>query len=204
MPSAGRQAHSTHPGASAWSTSRAAARRGSRSAEVRADTGARVRVSGGDGVTYYWPSGAAAGRRPDPDGGRRPSAGAGAAPPTAQRRTDERPRPLRALSGRRLPPGARPDPLPGERRRSDELRAPSPCSTAPSPTAGCRRCGFRSTAAWAPPAPSPSAARASSQAGAIFQMREIQFGPTSMPVCPIGPAIVSQPAGRRPARRPRG
>ena len=26
-------------------------------AELRADTGARVRVSGGDGVTYYWPSG---------------------------------------------------------------------------------------------------------------------------------------------------
>ena len=28
-----------------------------------------------------------------------------------------------------------------------------------------------------------------------FSMREIQFGPTSMPVCPIGPAIVSQAAG---------
>ena len=26
-------------------------------AEVRGDTGGRVKVSGGDGVTYYWPSG---------------------------------------------------------------------------------------------------------------------------------------------------
>ncbi len=28
-----------------------------------------------------------------------------------------------------------------------------------------------------------------------FQMREIQFGPTRLPVCAIGPAIVSKPAG---------
>ena len=28
-----------------------------------------------------------------------------------------------------------------------------------------------------------------------FRMRELQFGPTRLPVCPIGPAIVSQPPG---------
>ena len=43
--------------ASRWSTSPAAARRGSRRPTSAAIPAARVRVSGGDGVTYYWPSG---------------------------------------------------------------------------------------------------------------------------------------------------
>ena len=35
----------------------AAARRASQTAEVSGPNGARARVSGGDGVTYYWPTG---------------------------------------------------------------------------------------------------------------------------------------------------
>ena len=57
MRSAARRAISTSAGRSAWSTSPAAARRGSTSADVIGPGGARARVFGGSGVTYYWPAG---------------------------------------------------------------------------------------------------------------------------------------------------
>jgi hypothetical protein len=164
------------------------------SAEVRADTGARVRVSGGDGVTYYWPK---ARLRVDGliqmEGGglpqgqvllRQPRSGAsmsglarfapyqaGASrlaldPIRFQASADG----ATNFSTVALLDGPFPD------GRVQALRLPLNGRLGPAGAFSVGRTCL--VASWR-----------------YFRMREIQFGPTSMPVCPIGPAMVSQPAG---------
>ena len=150
--------------------------------------------SGGDGVTYYWPSGRL---RVDGlikmAGGGLPT-GPGPATPTAQRRRDERPCALRALSG-------------GCARASRSTRSASRRAPTERPTSTPSRCSTalpgrpRSgppPAAQRPPRPGRRLfrrPRLHRRELALFPDARVQFGPTRLPVCPIGPAIVSQAAG---------
>lgn len=164
------------------------------SAEVRADTGARVRVSGGDGVTYYWPD---ARLRVD---GLIQMAGGGL--PQGQVLLRQ-PRSGAAMSGvARFAPyqaGA-------SRLALDPIRFQAGADGATNFSTVALLDGpfpdGRVQALRLPlngrlgPAGAFSVGRSCIVASwRYFRMREIQFGPASMPVCPIGPAIVSQPAG---------
>ena len=106
-----------------------------------------MRVSGGDGVTYYWPSGRirvdGADRNPAAAGCR----GAGRARPAARRRADER----RGAASRLIPPAGRalalaPVRFTARARRLDRRSTPSPCSTGRSRAGACAGCASRSTA----------------------------------------------------------
>ena len=163
-------------------------------AEVRADTGARVRVSGGDGVTYYWPK---ARLRVD---GLIEMAGGGL--PQGQVLLRQ-PRSGAAMSGlARFAPyqaGA-------SRLALDPIRFQASADGATNfdtvalldgPFPDGRVQAFRLPLnGRLGPAGAFSVGRGCIVASwRFFQMREIQFGPTRLPICPIGPAIVSQPAG---------
>ena len=164
------------------------------SAEVRADTGARVRVSGGDGVTYYWPQTRlrvdgliqmAGGGLPEgrvllrqPRSGAAMSGVARFAPyqAGASRLALDPIRFQASADGATnfntvaLLDGSFPD------GRVQGLRLPLNGRLGPAGAFSVGRTCL--VASWR-----------------YFRMREIQFGPTRMPICPIGPAMVSQPAG---------
>ncbi len=164
------------------------------SAEVRADTGARVRVSGGDGVTYYWPQ-----TRLRVDGLIQ-MAGGGLPEGRVLLR---QPRSGAAMSGvARFAPyqaGA-------SRLALDPIRFQASADGATNfntvalldgPFPDGRVQGLRLPLnGRLGPAGAFSVGRTCLVASwRYFRMREIQFGPTRMPICPIGPAMVSQPAG---------
>ena len=108
---------------------------------------------------------------------------------------------IRALHRQRHAARADADPLRAGPGRIDRAQHASPSSTGRSPTAGCRRCASRSPAGSAAAAASPSAPRARWSASIICRRASLQLGPTRLPVCPIGPAIVVQAAGRAGARQ---
>ncbi len=164
------------------------------SANVRTDAGARARVSGGEGVTYYWPSGRL---RID---GLIQMAGGGL--PTGQ------------VLLRQPRPGG---PLNGVARIAPYSAGESRLALAPirfSATAGGAT-EFDTVALLDAPFPDGRVAGLrlplNGRLGAggrftvgqscvvaswrFFQMGEFQFGPTRLPLCPIGPAIVSQGPG---------
>jgi hypothetical protein len=163
-------------------------------ADVRADTGARAQVSGGDGVTYYWPS---AKLRID---GLIKMAGGGLPQGQVLLRQPRSGAPMSGLA--RFAPyhaGA-------SRLALDPIRFQASANGATSfdtvalldgPFPDGRVQAFRLPLnGRLGPAGAFSVGR-----GCIvtswryFRMREIQFGPGRLPVCPIGPAIVSKPAG---------
>ncbi len=164
------------------------------SAEVRADTGARVRVSGGDGVTYYWPK---ARLRVD---GLIQMEGGGLPQGQVLLRQPRSGAPMSGLA--RFAPyqaGA-------SRLALDPIRFQASANGATNFSTVALLDGpfpdGRVQALRLPlngrlgPAGAFSVGRTCLVASwRYFQMREIQFGPTSMPICPIGPAMVSQPAG---------
>ena len=139
-------------------------------ANIVGPNGARARVFGGSGVTYYWPAG---GLRIDGDiemagGGlpqgrvslRQPRAGApmsGVAD-------------LAPYAANGHAPRADADPLRPRPGRLDRSSAPSPSSTARSPTAACRRCACRSRGRSAAAAALPSALRARWSASTICRL----------------------------------
>ena len=163
-------------------------------ANVRAATGAQAQVSGGDGVTYYWPSGKL---RID---GLIKMTGGGL--PTGQVLLRQ-PRSGAAMSGlARFAPyqaGA-------SRLALDPIRFQASADGATQfdtvalldgPFPDGRVQAFRLPLnGRLGPAGAFSVGRGCIVASwRFFQMREIQFGPTRLPVCAIGPSIVSKPAG---------
>jgi len=164
------------------------------SAHVNADTGGRVRVSRGDGVTYYWPSGSL---RID---GLIQMAGGGL--PTGEVLLRQ-PRSGAAMSGL-----ARFEPY----RAGDSKLALEPIRFRASADGATN---FDTAAQLDGPFPNgrveglrlplngrlgPGGSFAVGRGCIVaswryFRMSEIQFGPTRLPVCAIGPAIVSKPAG---------
>ena len=159
--------------------------------------GARARISGGNGVTYYWPAGAAPDRRQYRHRRRRPAPGA------RSRSASRGPgapisgvADVRALHRARLAPGAGADPL---RRRPDgstrvSTRRPARRAVPGRPGAGAaaadRGAGRRAAAA------SPSAPPAPWSASIMLQYRvRCSSAARGLPVCPIGPAIIAKPAG---------
>lgn len=163
-------------------------------ANVRADTGARIQVSGGDGVTYYWPSG-----KLRVDGLIRM---AGGGLPTGQVLMRQ-PRSGAPMSGlARFAPYQ----VGASRLALDPIRFQAgtngvtefnTVALLDGPFPDGRVQSFRLPLnGQLGPAGAFSVGRGCIVASwRFFRMREIQFGPTRLPVCPIGPAIVSQPAG---------
>ena len=164
------------------------------SAEVRADSGARVRVSGGDGVTYYWPE---ARLRVD---GLIEMAGGGLPEGRVLLR---QPRSGAAMSGvARFAPyraGA-------SRLALDPIRFQASADGAtnfetvalldgPFPDGRVQALRLPLNGRLGPAGAFSVGRTCLVASWRYFRMREIQFGPARMPVCPIGPAIVSQPAG---------
>jgi hypothetical protein len=165
------------------------------SAFVRSDTGGRARVTGGDGVTYYWPSGRL---RID---GRIQMAGGGL--PTGEVLLRQ-PRGGGPMSGvaRFAPYRA------GESRLAlDPIRFQATASGATQfNTAAVLDGPFESGRVQGLRLPlngrfGPGGALAVGQGCLVvswqyFRFQEVQFGATRLPVCAIGPAIVSTtPAG---------
>jgi hypothetical protein len=167
-------------------------------ADVTSSTGARVRVSGGDGVTYYWPTG-----RMRLDG-------------------------LIEMSGGGLPRGRialrqprNGAPLSGVAEFAPHAARGSRLAMAPIRFAGARdgSTQLSTVALLDGPFPTgrvqalriPISGRLGSGGSFAFgtgcevvnfaylQTGALRFGPTRLPVCPIGPAIVSKTAGG-PAR----
>lgn len=163
-------------------------------AEVTGPGGARVRISGGDGVTYYWPT---ARIRVD---GLIETAGGGL--PTG-RMTLRQPRNAAPMSGiAEFAPytanGSRlalaPIRFAGARDGSTQLSTVAMID-GPFPSGRVRALRI------------PIAGRLGSGGGfafgtvcaevnfAFLQTGALQFGPTRLPICPIGPAILSKAAG---------
>ena len=163
-------------------------------ANVRADSGAQVQVSGGDGVTYYWPS--------------------------AKLRVDG----LIKMAGGELPQGQvllrQPRsgaPMKGLARFAPYQAGASRLALNPIrfQASANGATNFDTVALLDGPFPDgrvqafrlplngrlgPAGAFSVGRGCIVaswryFRMREIQFGPTRLPVCAIGPAIVSKPAG---------
>ncbi len=162
--------------------------------EVRADTGAQVRISGGDGVTYYWPS---AKLRID---GLIQMTGGGL--PTGQVLLRQ-PRSGAPMSGlARFAPyqaGA-------SRLALDPIRFQASADGAtnfdtlvlldgPFPDGRVQALRLPLNGRLGP-AGAFSVGRSCVVASwRFFQMKEIRLGPTRLPVCPVGPAIISQAPG---------
>jgi translocation and assembly module TamB len=163
-------------------------------AEVRADTGARVRVSGGDGVTYYWPT---ARLRID---GLIETAGGGL--PTGQILLRQ-PRSGAAMSGlARFAPYR----VGSSRLALDPIRFQASASGATDfstaavldgPFPDGRVQGLRLPLnGRLGPGGAFSVGRGCLVASwRLFQYDALQLGPTRLPICPIGPAIVTQGPG---------
>ena len=164
-------------------------------ADIKGPNGARARVFGGSGVTYYWPIWRAAHRRQYRDGRRRPSERPSDASPAACRRADERRRRHRALHRGRTAAGAGADPLRARAGRVDRAQHRGAARRAVPERAGAGRCGCRSRAGSAPAAASPSAPSCAVVSFNYLQMSTLQLGPTRLPVCPIGPAMVYKREG---------
>ena len=163
-------------------------------ADVRAATGARVRVRGGDGVTYYWPS---ARLRFD---GLIQTAGGGL--PTGQVLLRQ-PR-----SGAPMNGSAQFEPyrVGASRLALDPIRFNgnaagatefSTSATLDGPFPDGRVQALRLPLnGYLGPGGSFAVGRTCLVASwRYFQMSKIQLGPTRLPVCPIGPAIVTQTPG---------
>ena len=162
-------------------------------AEVRGDTGGRVRVSGGDGVTYYWPSGRL---RVD---GLIKMAGGGLPQGQVLLRQPRIGAPMNGVA--RFAPYQ----VGASRLALDPIRFQASANGATN---------FDTVAVLDGPYPDgrvqafrlplngqlgPAGAFSMGQGCIVtswrfFQLRELQFGPTRLPVCPVGPAIVSKPA----------
>ena len=163
-------------------------------ADVRADTGARVRVSGGDGVTYYWP---AAKLRID---GLIETAGGGL--PTG-RILLRQPRGGGALSGEaRFAPYQ----VGASRLALDPIRFQASAGGATNfSTAATLDGPFPDGRVQALHLPlngrlGPGGRFAIGQGCLVaswrfFQYSDLQLGPARLPVCPIGPALVTQTPG---------
>jgi translocation and assembly module TamB len=163
------------------------------SADVHAATGARVRVSGGDGVTYYWP---ASRLRID---GLIETAGGGL--PTGQILLRQ-PRSGAPMSGEAR---FQPYQVGASRLALDPMRFQARANGATEFTTAATLDGpFPDGRVEAFRLPlngrlGPNGAFSVGNACLVtswryFRMNEIQFGPTRLPVCPIGPAIVTKPA----------
>jgi len=163
-------------------------------ADVRADTGARVRVSGGDGVTYYWPAGTL---RVD---GLIETSGGGL--PTGQVLLRQ-PRGGGAMNGEaRFAPYQ----VGSSRLALDPIRFQARASGAtdfstvatldgPFPDGRVQALRVPLTGSLGPSG-SFSVGRGCLVASwRLFQFSDLQLGPTRLPVCPIGPAIVTQRPG---------
>ena len=164
------------------------------STDVRAGTGARVRVSGGDGVTYYWP---AARLRID---GLIETAGGGL--PTGSILLRQ-PRGGGAMSGQaRFAPYQ----AGSSRLALDPIRFQAGANGATNFSTAATLDGpfpnGRFQALHLPlngrlgPGGSFAVGRGCLVASwRFFQYSDLRLGPTRLPVCPIGPAIVTQRAG---------
>ena len=163
-------------------------------AEVRADTGARVRVSGGDGVTYYWPSGKL---RVD---GLIETAGGGLPQGQVLLRQPRIGAPMNGVA--RFAPYQ----VGASRLALDPIRFQASADGATSfDTAALLDGPFPDGRVQAFRLPlngrlGPAGAFSMGRGCIVtswrfFQLRDMQFGPTRLPVCPVGPAIVSQPPG---------
>ena len=164
------------------------------SAEVRADTGARVRVSGGDGVTYYWPK---ARLRVD---GLIQMAGGGLPQGQVLLRQPRSGAPMSGVA--RFAPyeaGA-------SRLALDPIRFQASADGAtnfntvalldgPFPDGRVQALRLPLNGRLGPAGAFSVGRTCLVASWRYFRMREIQFGQARMPICPIGPAIVSQPAG---------
>jgi hypothetical protein len=163
-------------------------------ADVRADTGARVRVSGGDGVTYYWPAGRL---RVD---GLIETAGGGL--PTG-RVLLRQPRSGGAMSGEaRFSPYQ----VGASRLALDPIRFQASADGATNFSTAATLDGpfpdGRVQALHMPlngrlgPGGSFAVGRGCLVASwRFFQFNDLKLGPARLPVCPIGPAIVTQKPG---------
>src|SRR5215218_1127729 len=162
-------------------------------AEVRGDTGGRVRVSGGDGVTYYWPSGRL---RVD---GLIEMAGGGLPQGRVLLRQPRIGAPMNGVA--RFAPYQ----IGASRLALDPIRFQAIANGATNfdtvavldgPFPDGRVQAFRlPLSGQLGPAGAFSMGRSCIVTSwRFFQLRELQFGPTRLPVCPVGPAIVSKPA----------
>jgi hypothetical protein len=162
--------------------------------EVRANTGARVRISGGDGVTYYWPS---ARLRID---GLIQMAGGGL--PTGQVLLRQ-PRGGAPMSGlaRFAPYQAG-----SSRLALDPIRFEASADGAtnfdtvalldgPFPDGRVQALRLPLNGRLGPAGAFSLGGSCVVASWRFFRMKEIQFGPTRLPVCPVGPAIISQAPG---------
>jgi len=164
------------------------------SADVRGPNGARARVSGGDGVTYYWPSGRL---RVD---GLIQMAGGGL--PTGQVLVRQ-PRGSTGLSGlARFAPyqvGASRLALDPIRFRASAAGA-TEFDTAfqldgPFPDGRVQALRMPLNGRFGPGGGFTVGRGCLVATWRFIQVSDLQFGPTRLPVCPIGPAIVSQSPG---------
>ena len=163
-------------------------------AEVRADTGARVRVSGGDGVTYYWPAG---NLRID---GLIETTGGGL--PTGKILLRQ-PRPGSAMSGEaRFAPyqvGASRLALEPIRFQASAGGATNFSTAAtldgPFPDGRVQALHLPLNGRLGPGGSFAVGSGCLVASWRFFQYSDLQLGPTRLPVCPIGPAIVTQRPG---------
>lgn len=160
-------------------------------AEVRAKSGARARVSGGDGVTYYWPS---AKLRID---GLIQMEGGGLPQGQVLLRQPRSGAPMSGLA--RFAPyqaGA-------SRLALDPIRFQASANGAtnfdtvalldgPFPDGRVQALRLPLNGRLGPTGAFSVGRTCIVASWRFFQMKEIQFGPTRLPVCPIGPAIVAQ------------
>ena len=163
-------------------------------AEVRADTGARVRVSGGDGVTYYWPSGKL---RVD---GLIQTAGGGLPQGQVLLRQPRIGAPMNGVA--RFAPYQ----VGASRLALDPIRFQASADGAtsfdtvalldgPFPDGRVQALRLPLSGRLGPGGAFSLGRNCIVTSWRSFRLRELQFGPTRLPVCPVGPAIVSQPPG---------
>ena len=162
-------------------------------AEVRSDTGGRVRVSGGDGVTYYWPSSRL---RVD---GLIEMAGGGLPQGKVLLRQPRIGAPMSGLA--RFAPYQ----VGASRLALDPIRFQASANGAtnfdtvamldgPFPDGRVQAFRLPLNGQLGPAGAFSMGRGCVVTSWRFFQLRELQFGPTRLPVCPIGPAIVSKPA----------
>jgi hypothetical protein len=162
-------------------------------AEVRGDTGGRVRVSGGDGVTYYWPSGRL---RVD---GLIEMAGGGLPQGKVLLRQPRIGAPMNGVA--RFTPYQ----VGASRLALDPIRFQASADGAtnfdtvavldgPFPDGRVQAFRLPLNGQLGPAGAFSMGRGCIVTSWRFFRLRELEFGPTRLPVCPIGPAIVSKPA----------
>ena len=161
-------------------------------AEVRGDTGGRVRVSGGDGVTYYWPSGRL---RVD---GLIEMAGGGLPQGKVLLRQPRIGAPMNGVA--RFAPYQ----VGASRLALDPIRFQASANGAtnfdtvavldgPFPDGRVQAFRLPLNGQLGPAGAFSMGRGCIVTSWRFFQLRELQFGPTRLPVCPVGAAIVSKP-----------